>query len=372
VTSWNPNANGTVFSLALSGNSLYVGGGFSNIGGQTRNRIAALDTGTGNATLWNPNSGGNIWSIAISGTTVYVGGEYLSNIGGQIRTNIAALNASTGNALSWNPIPNGRVFAIEVSGNNLYVGGEFTRIGGVFRNYLASINPSTGLATSWNPNSGGTVNIISYFGNTLYVGGGFSNMNIRERNGLAVFTDNPFLPVNWQNFKATRIKNKAYLKWSTATETDNERFDVERSTDNSNFSFTGTVKGAGTSLVSQHYSFEEDIEEHHLGVSHLYYRLKQIDFNGKYDYSKTEVIELDKELIGYSVYPNPTSGSILLSGATGTLVQMLNIHGEPLHECVLNESNRLFDMRQFSRKGLYFIRFIDTSGKAEVKKVMVQ
>ncbi len=108
-------------------------------------------------------------------------------------------------------------------------------------------------------------------------------------------------------------------------------------------------------------------------MSHLYYRLKQIDFNGKCDYSKTEVIELDKEHTGYSVYPNPTAGSISLSGATGTQVQVLNIHGEPLYECVLNESTRLLDMRQFGTKGgIYFISFIDASGKAEVKKVIVQ
>jgi hypothetical protein len=58
--SWDPNADNTVLSLAVSGSTVYVGGAFSSIGGQTRNRIAALDASTGAAMSWNPNASNSV------------------------------------------------------------------------------------------------------------------------------------------------------------------------------------------------------------------------------------------------------------------------------------------------------------------------
>ena len=74
--------------LAVSGSTVYAGGEFTSIGGQTRNYIAALDAGTGAATDWNPNASGGIFqplvlALAVSGSTVYAGGSFTS-IGGDI------------------------------------------------------------------------------------------------------------------------------------------------------------------------------------------------------------------------------------------------------------------------------------------------
>ena len=56
ATSWNPDADGYVYALAVTGSTVYAGGNFSAIGGQARNHIAALDATTGAATSWNPNA----------------------------------------------------------------------------------------------------------------------------------------------------------------------------------------------------------------------------------------------------------------------------------------------------------------------------
>ncbi len=61
---WNPNANSAVRAIAVSGSTVYVGGYFNNIGGQPRNRIAALDATTGLATTWNPDADNNVESLA--------------------------------------------------------------------------------------------------------------------------------------------------------------------------------------------------------------------------------------------------------------------------------------------------------------------
>ena len=107
ATAWNPNANGTVYALAVSGSTVYAGGDFTSIGGQARNRIAALDATTGLATAWNPNANSyRVDALAVSGSTVYAGG-YFTSIGGQARNRIAALDAATGLATAWNPNANG-------------------------------------------------------------------------------------------------------------------------------------------------------------------------------------------------------------------------------------------------------------------------
>ena len=61
---------------AVSGNTVYVGGIFTSIGGQPRNRIAAIDATTGLATAWNPNADSWEQSLAVSGGIVYAGGAF--------------------------------------------------------------------------------------------------------------------------------------------------------------------------------------------------------------------------------------------------------------------------------------------------------
>ena len=89
---WNPDANHNVWALAWDGFSkVFVGGQFTSIGGQgvSRASIAALDLATGVATAWNPSCDGYVNTIAVSGPTVYVGGGF-STIGLQPRSCIGS------------------------------------------------------------------------------------------------------------------------------------------------------------------------------------------------------------------------------------------------------------------------------------------
>ena len=199
ATSWNPNADGYVFDLAVSGSTVYAGGYFTSIGGQSRNHIAALDATTGTATSWNPNAGGGlattVVSLAVSGSTVYAGGNFTS-IGGQPRNGIAALDSTTGMATSWNPDANsGAVLA--VSGSMVYVGGGFTIIGGQPRNYIAALDAVTGAATSWNPNADGPVEALAVSGSTVYAGGIFSNIGGQQRNYIAALDTATGTATSW-------------------------------------------------------------------------------------------------------------------------------------------------------------------------------
>jgi len=196
ATDWNPNADNPVFALAVSGSTVFAGGFFDSIGGQTRNCIAALDAATGAATTWNPDAAGGhylgINALAVSGLTVYAGGGFWS-IGGQTRNNIAALNAATGAATAWDPNAFGEVDALAVSGSTVYAGGDFTSIGGQTRNRIAALDAATGAATDWNPSAEGSyyyvyVYALAVSGSTVYAGGDFTSIGgDNTRCGFAQF-----------------------------------------------------------------------------------------------------------------------------------------------------------------------------------------
>ena len=205
-TGWNPNVDGAVDALALSGSTLYAGGSFTSIGGAARSQIAALDITTGRATAWNANAnppitcetekcpaGFGVLTLAVSGSTVYAGG-YFTSIGGQARNRIAALDTRTGDASAWNPNLAGPdayyefdeyVDALAVSGTTVYAGGGFTSIGGQARNNLAALDLTTGSATGWNPNPDGAVQALALSASTVYVGGSFTSIGGAARRRIA-------------------------------------------------------------------------------------------------------------------------------------------------------------------------------------------
>jgi len=139
ATAWDPSANGDVHALAVSGSTVYAGGGFSIIGGLVRSRIAALNAVSGSATAWNPNANNWIDAIAIDDSTVYAGGQF-GNIGGQTRSCLAALDAN-GNATAWNPDPGKYINAIALSASTVCVGGDFQDMGAVIQPYFARFIP---------------------------------------------------------------------------------------------------------------------------------------------------------------------------------------------------------------------------------------
>jgi hypothetical protein len=183
-TSWNPNADGPIFALAVSNGIVYAGGYFTSIGGQLRDNIAALDAGTSQATPWNPGADHWVGALAASDGTIYVNGAFLV-IAGQPRNQIAALDASTGQATPWDPHCHGTVYALAVSGATVYVGGHFWEIGGQPRNNIAALDATIGEATSWDPNASDMVEALATSDGTVYVGGEFRSIGGQPRNYIA-------------------------------------------------------------------------------------------------------------------------------------------------------------------------------------------
>lgn len=162
-----------VQALLVSGNSLYVGGGFSVNGSQ--GNLARFDLSQPTPTLdaWNPNPGGTVYALGLDGSTLYVGGSF-PTIGGQLRNNLAAVDTTTGNATSWDPNANGFVLSMAVGPTAVYASGGFTEIGGQSRRYIGAVSKSTGLVTTWDPGAISTARAMELAGNHLLLGGDFN------------------------------------------------------------------------------------------------------------------------------------------------------------------------------------------------------
>ncbi|MEM9848187.1 MAG: T9SS type A sorting domain-containing protein, partial [Bacteroidota bacterium] len=110
------------------------------------------------------------------------------------------------------------------------------------------------------------------------------------------------LPVNLLYFDAKAVDEAVVLKWETASELNNAGFEVARSTNTKDWKTLGFVKGAGTTVTAQSYQYIDDAPAK--GIN--YYRLKQIDTDGTYEYS--EIIAVNKTGIGKDalvIAPNP-------------------------------------------------------------------
>jgi hypothetical protein len=115
--------------------------------------------------------------------------------------------------------------------------------------------------------------------------------------------DNFVVPVELTSFAAASLNGQVKLEWATATETNNLMFEIERKSSEGDFVRIGYVNGAGTTTEGQQYSYLDS----KVTPGHYFYRLKQIDFNGQFEYS--DVVEVDVTApIDFNLaqnFPNP-------------------------------------------------------------------
>jgi len=116
------------------------------------------------------------------------------------------------------------------------------------------------------------------------------------------------LPVSVFDFKGSINDNKALLTWSTATEFNNKGFAIERSKDGKTFMQIGFVNGAGTTTKRINYTYA-DATLSDFGIATFYYRLKQVDLDGKTSYSNVIPLSL-KDIVSWKLYPNPVKDKL--------------------------------------------------------------
>lgn len=126
---------------------------------------------------------------------------------------------------------------------------------------------------------------------------------------LNLIYDDP-IPVELTSFTASASGNNVILNWSTATETNNQGFDVERKASGSEFQSVGFVSGSGTTTEIRNYSFNDEVSN-----GNYVYRLKQLDFDGTFEYSNEIEVDVNIPAV-YALeqnYPNPFNPSTTIN-----------------------------------------------------------
>ncbi len=323
LRSWNANVQSglqpTVNAILCTGGRVYIGGAFASVGDSTRRNLAAVDTVNGLATSWSPsvpNTNDYIYSLAAEGARIYIGGSF-SMIDSVARGDVAAVDTSDGTSVfSWNPNPGSSVEAITLSGSSVYLGGWFSSVGGQPYTAVGAVDKTNGTAVSWNVSLDQTpvqaLGISTKY-QEIAVGGGFAAVMSSSQPYFVVVT-NPSdgsLPVEMLSCAATARSNAVTLTWTTATESNNYGFRVERrriadpqSISAGAWEARGFVPGAGTSSTPHQYQYIDAGVE----PGSYVYRLEQIDRSGASRFSQEMAVDLGaapREFALGQNYPNP-------------------------------------------------------------------
>lgn len=255
----------------------------------------------------------------------------------------------------------------DATGGNIIITGSpliTTGAGGRASLYAGSPAGSTGLVSL----VGGTANVrMNADANTA---------TFTPPLGAGVFAlfraDASTLPVSLVEFNLKCMDGKSVLYWTTATETGNRGFYIEKRIDQLPWKSLGFVAGAGDSYASRHYRFEDDGQAVPLAA----YRLKQVDRNEKFTYSKivsAQCHAADNSLLAVQGFPNPTSSLLELQGLTGNdLVRftVYNPQGIPVKTGTITAANGIINLVGHGA-GLYLVK-LDFKNVTKMIRVIKQ
>ncbi|MBK6540055.1 MAG: hypothetical protein IPG10_01975 [Flavobacteriales bacterium] len=196
---WNPVVNGAVNAMAIKGDTLYFGGNFTVVNGQSKSNLAAVRLSTGANVVWGTTLADDVVrTMAIDGGDLFVGGDFTS-VSGVTRNRIAVYNTSTHVLTGWTATVGGPVHAFGFEVNVVMIGGDFTTVNGLVRSRLARFDRNTAALQTWNPGPNGTVRCMEVSGANIYIGGDFTMINANERRHLALVHSGGGTSTTWVN-----------------------------------------------------------------------------------------------------------------------------------------------------------------------------
>jgi hypothetical protein len=148
------------------------------------------------------------------------------------------------------------------------------------------------------------------------------------------------LPVTWLYLPTATIKNnQTHISWSIAAQLNNVKYIIEHSKDGRSFSPIGEIEGHVTSNKTKHYDYIQTSPS--IGIN--YYRIKQVDYDGKYSYSDIASVRYDGSG-ETSIYPNPATSEVTVEVSEHLEVLVTDIMGRVLHKQTVNKENNVVDL----------------------------
>ena len=212
----------------------------------------------------------------------------------------------------------------------------------------------------WSQHGNGTDHLATYKVASFSGGGGGGGAS-----------GNP-LPVELIHFDAQAAANHtADLHWVTASEINNSHFEIERSYDGRTFETVGNVTGNGTTshLIDYNYTDETIAKSQNTA----YYRLKQVDYDGAYEYSDVRVVRFDKraDRLEIAAYPNPFNQEVTIhvNANEPYAIQVTDINGVVVLSVDHTESRtHRLDVSEYTA-GVYIIEVTSNQGTKHLKVI---
>ncbi|MFN3694220.1 MAG: T9SS type A sorting domain-containing protein, partial [Ignavibacterium sp.] len=351
---------------ADSANGEYGAAGSIDVVGNTV-WFSAYYNGSANPTkVYKSTDKGNTWTVSgFNQAQGFAGSSYVAfadaNNGVAVCLDGTTAKTTDGGA-TWNVTPvTGAAFryVVNVPGFNLYMA-----VGSTGTSWYSQDG------VNWTALSTGTTQ-------TLYGIDATANYAWACGNGGTILRfSGPPLPVELTSFTASLEKEGVQLVWTTASELNNHGFEIQRSANKSDFTTIGFVKGHGSTTQVQNYSFLD----RSAFEGKYYYRLKQIDFNGLYNFS--DVIEVDvRSIDNFALeqnYPNPFNSSTKISWQSPVgsyqVLKVLDILGSEIITLVNEYKEAGYHEVEFNSgslaSGVYFYQ-IQVGDFTDIKKMVL-
>lgn len=182
------------------------------------------------------------------------------------------------------------------------------------------------------------------------------------------------LPVTGSPIAGQVQNGMVTLTWTTYSETDNQGFEIQRSTDGKNFSTIGFVESqaeGGNSAAQLKYTFSDNEQS----AGNIFYRYRQIDFNGDYLYSNIASVFLSANASAtLTVYPNPVSSgmsTISLDNPTPGVVELYDLSGRLVMNTSISQVSGTIDISRVA-PGNYLLRFSNDKSVSYTGRIVVQ
>lgn len=229
---------------------------------------------------------------------------------------------------------------------------------------LAANTPNDGVEDIMVPNFDVTTARIK----VTSVGNIFFDINNKD------FTIKGSLPVTWLSFTAEKSgANTVLLNWSTANELNNDHFEVERSNDGSNFAMITNIKAGANPNQVQKYAYTDKAAQQ----GDNYYRVKQVDLDGRFTYTDIKKVTLDGASTFFSIRPNPAVDKAILVANTrlnNVRISMVSTTGKIVYtttQIIVNAGDVLTIPVSNLAKGIYMIKITSDEGN-KTEKLVVQ
>lgn len=187
------------------------------------------------------------------------------------------------------------------------------------------------------------------------------------------------LPVKLTAFTATATGNDVLVSWATTKETNNKGFEIERSVDGKTFAKVDWVKGTGNSNRLTTYNYTDASAFRSANSNTLYYRLKQLDFDGRSTYSDLAIVTTEQgaDHTGVTVFPNPFDSRVQVqlfsTSASTARINVFDISGRNIvsKQVDLTEGLNAVEITDLSAmdRGVYFIS-VTLNGETSIQKVI--